>query len=92
VTSAMEDTGTYQALSYLHPTGKINKERVLVLRTASNYTMPPPGMGAAEHLTKESEGYAGLDASVEAAYRVGSTVVNEIVKNWSQYRDTPPGK
>jgi purine nucleoside permease len=92
VTSAMEDTGTYQALTYLHPTGKINKERVLVLRAASNYTMPPPGMGAAEHLTKESEGYAGLDASVEAAYQVGSTVVNEIVKHWSQYRDAPPGK
>jgi purine nucleoside permease len=92
VTSAMEDTGTYQALTYLHPTGKINKDRVLVLRTASNYTMPPPGMGAAEHLTKEGEGYAGLDASVAAAYQVGSTVVNEIVKNWSKYRDTAPGQ
>jgi purine nucleoside permease len=91
VTSAMEDTGTYQALTYLHPTKKIDKERVLVLRTASNYTMPPPGMGAAEHLVKEGEGYAGLNASVEAAYQVGSTVVNEIVKNWAKYRDKPPG-
>jgi purine nucleoside permease len=92
VTSAMEDTGTYQALTYLHPTGKINKDRVLVLRTASNYTMPPSGMGAAEHLVKESEGYAGLNASVEAAYQVGSTVVDEIVKNWGKYRDNAPGK
>jgi purine nucleoside permease len=91
VTSAMEDTGTFQALTYVHPTGRVNKDRVMVLRTASNYTMPPPGMSAAEHLLKENEGYAGLEASVEAAYRVGATVVNEIVSKWAVYKDrTPP--
>jgi len=91
VTSAMEDTGTFQALTYLHPTGKVNKDRVMVLRTASNYTMPPPGMSAAEHLLKENDGYAGLDASVEAAYRVGAVVVDEIVSKWTTYKDhTPP--
>lgn len=93
VTSAMEDTGSFQAMTYLHPTGKVNKDRMMVLRTASNYTMPPPGMTAAEHLLKENEGYAGLDASVEAAYRIGSVVVDTIVKNWVTYRDrTPPVK
>jgi purine nucleoside permease len=90
VTSAMEDTGTFQAITYLHPTGKVDKERVMVLRTASNYTMPPPGMSAAEHLLKENAGYAGLNASVEAAYRVGSMVVDEIVGKWAQYRDHTP--
>jgi purine nucleoside permease len=93
VTSAMEDTGSFQAMTYLHPTGKVNKDRFMVLRTASNYTMPPPGMGAAEHLLKENDGYAGLEASVEAAYRVGSKVVDEIVNRWPIYRDrTPPLK
>jgi purine nucleoside permease len=90
VTSAMEDTGTFQSITYLHPTGKVNKDRVMVLRTASNYTMPPPGMSAAEHLLKENTGYAGLNASVEAAYRVGSTVVDEIVGRWTLYRDLTP--
>jgi purine nucleoside permease len=90
VTSAMEDTGTYQSLTYLHPTGKVNKDRVMVLRTASNYTTQPPGMGAAEHLLRENEGYAGLNASVEAAYRVGSKVVDEIVTHWSAYRERSP--
>ena len=93
VTSAMEDTGSFQAMTYLHPTGKVNKDRFMVLRTASNYTLPPPGMSAAEHLAKENDGYAGLDASVEAAYRVGSVVVDEIVKHWPVYQDrTPPAK
>lgn len=90
VTSAMEDTGTFQSLSYLGATGKVDKDRVMVLRTASNYTMPPPGMTAAEHLLKENAGYAGLEASVEAAYRVGSVVVDEIVGKWSIYRDHAP--
>jgi len=90
VTSAMEDTGTFQALTYLHPTHKVDKNRVMVLRTASNYTMPPPGMTAAEHLLKENDGYSGLDASVEAAYRVGSVVVEEIVNHWAKYRDHIP--
>jgi purine nucleoside permease len=89
----MEDTGSYQALTYLHPTGKVNKDRVMVLRTASNYTMPPPGMSPAEHLLKENEGYAGLQASVEAAYAVGAVVVNEIAGNWPKYgAQTPPVK
>jgi purine nucleoside permease len=90
VTSAMEDTGTYQSLTYLHPTGKVNKNRVMVLRTASNYTMQPAGMSAADHLLQENEGYAGLQASVEAAYRVGSVVVNEIVSKWTTYKDHTP--
>jgi purine nucleoside permease len=90
VTSAMEDTGTLSSLTYLHGTGKVNKDRVMVLRTASNYTMQPPGMSAADHLLKENAGYAGLRASVEAAYRVGSAVVDEIVGKWSVYREHAP--
>lgn len=93
VTSAMEDTGSYLSLSYVHPTGRVDKERMMVLRTASNYTMPPPGVTAAQHMRAENEGYSGLNDSVEAAYQVGSVVVDEIVKNWAKYRDhTPPLK
>lgn len=90
VTSAMEDTGSFQSLVYLHPTGKVDKNRVMVLRTASNYTMPPPGVSAAENLLKENEGYSGLTASVESAYRVGAVVVDHIVSNWAQLRDQVP--
>jgi purine nucleoside permease len=91
VTSAMEDTGTYQSLAYVTPTGKVDKERLLVLRTASNYTMQPPGLTAAQNLLSENEGYTGFGASVESAYRVGSVVVDELVAHWDQYRDKPPG-
>jgi hypothetical protein len=41
--TAMEETGTLQALSFLGRAGRANFPRVLVLRTASNYSMQPPG-------------------------------------------------
>ena len=92
VSSAMEDTGTYQSLSYLHNAGKVDKNRVMVLRTASNYTMPPPGKNAADYLREEQhDSYAGLDAALENAYLVGSTVVAELLENWEKYETQIPG-
>jgi len=79
VTSAMEDTGIVQALTYLDRTGRVDKDRVLVLRAGSNYTMPPPGIDAATYLLRENEGYAGLNAAVENLYAVGSKVVDAIL-------------
>jgi purine nucleoside permease len=78
------------SLSYLDRTGKVKKDRVLVLRTGSNYTMPPPGVTAAQNMQKENSGYSGLSASVEAAYKVGSVIVTEITSKWATYRDHPP--
>lgn len=91
VSSAMEDTGTYQSLSYLHEAGKVDKNRVLVLRTASNFTLPPKGKSAAQYLREEQhDSYAGLDAALENAYLVGRAVVGELVDNWDRYAAAPP--
>ena len=90
VTSAMEDTGTFFSLSFLQNIGKVDKNRVMVLRTGSNYTMPPPGVTAAESLLAENEGYAGLDASLESAYIVGTAVLDKILGNWDVYKDKVP--
>lgn len=90
VSSAMEDTGTMQAITYLDNAGRADRDRVMVLRTASNYTMPPPGVTAAENLLAENEGYAGLDASLESAYLVGSRVIDTLLENWETYRERTP--
>ena len=63
-----------------------------MLRTASNYTMPSPGITAAENLLQENKGYAGLKVAVESAHRVGSRVVDEILDNWSMYEHSIPGE
>lgn len=90
VTSAMEDTGTFMSLSFLDNIGKVDKDRVMVLRTGSNYTMPPPGVTAADNLLGEADGYAGLDAALESAHVVGSVVLNEILDNWDVYSKQTP--
>jgi len=92
VTSAMEDSGTLVAPTYLGKSGRVDSHRVLVLRTGSDFTVPAPGESAAAALGKESgDTYAALGPAVEAAYRVGSAVVEALVKGWPTYRDHRPG-
>ena len=92
VTSGMEDSATLQSLSYLDNAGLVNKDRLLILRTASNFTMQPPSLSAAENLKLESsgDGYAAMGAAIEAAYNVGSQVTDYIVTHWETVKDTPP--
>jgi len=90
VTSAMEDTGVLQAMTFLDRAGRADKDRVLVLRAGSNYTMPPPGVDAASYLLRENEGYAGLEAAVENLYTVGSKVIDELLGHWDRYGTKTP--
>lgn len=91
VTTAMEDTGTLQSLAFLHSIGKVDKNRALVLRTASNFDQQRPGVTASESLAETKIGsYVAYLPSLEAAYRVGSPVVHELVQRWAQYRDRLP--
>jgi purine nucleoside permease len=91
VTTAMEDAGTLQALTWLAKASKVDRDRVLVLRTSSNFSMQYEGITAAESLSGEKKGgYSAYRPSLEAAYRVGSKVVNEIVAGWDRYGTTVP--
>jgi purine nucleoside permease/predicted cupin superfamily sugar epimerase len=92
VSSGMEDTGSYQSMIYLDNTNKVDKSRFMVVRTGSNYSMPPPGLTAIENLRLESgeNGYAGMRSALETAYLVGSKVVDTIVANWPNYKTTMP--
>jgi purine nucleoside permease len=77
-------------MTYLDAAGRADKNRVLVLRAGSNYTMPPPGVDPASYLLRENEGYAGLEAAVENLYVVGSKVVDEWLSHWNSYETSPP--
>lgn len=91
VTTAMEDTGTLQSLTWLARAGRVDVRRALVLRTASNFDRPPPGQTAAESLFGEKLAeYSAYMPSLESAYRVGSKVVHELVADWSRYENAPP--
>ena len=91
VTTGMEDTGTLQSLEFLSKAKRVDLNRVLVLRTASDFDQPVPGETAAHSLARNKLGkYTGFLPSLDAAWRVGRVPVAELVKNWDKYRDRLP--
>jgi purine nucleoside permease len=87
VTTAMEDTGTLSSLQMLAKAGRVDWNRILVLRTASDFDQPPPGMTAAENLARNTgRHYIGYQPALESAWRVGNTVVQEITTHWNKYK------
>jgi len=87
-TTAMEQAAYVGTLKRMADQGLVDFNRVMMLRGASNYSMPPPGMPVTKTIGDES---LGTDAAFEAEYRAGSAVVDEILAHWDKYRDTPPG-
>ena len=86
VTTAMEDTGTLLSLKNLARAGRVDWQRILVLRTVSNYDQQPRDMSAADSLARQRIGaYSAYLPSLEAAYTVGHTVVHELLVNWPRY-------
>ena len=59
-----------------------------MLRTGSNYCMPPPGQSVETTIGDE---LLGTNTALEAAYRTGSVVAHELLKNWPRYEDKVPG-
>ncbi len=91
VTTAMEDTGTLQALTFLDKARRVNRDRVLVLRTASNFDQQRPGISAAESLAETKIGqYGAYIPALEAAWRVGHVVVEELASHWTRYEHQAP--
>jgi purine nucleoside permease len=89
--SAMEDTGTLQALTFLAQAGRVDFQRVLVLRTVSNYDREPPGTSAADSLkTMVSGNYSAYFPALEAAERVGDKVVRELIAHWAEDQERIP--
>jgi purine nucleoside permease len=91
VTSAEEDTGYLQALSFLAQVKRVDFARAMDLRTASDYTAPPDGEDAAHFLAGEAHGaLSGYREALDSAYVVGSKVVLELAGHWDKYEDHIP--
>ena len=88
MTSNMEDSGTLTAMHRLDREGRIDVERLLVLRTASNFTMPPEGQTAEWSKTQPYPDNG--EPAIEAAFIVGNEVVQALLGGWAQYRDELP--
>jgi purine nucleoside permease len=82
VTSAMEDSGIASSFHALARAGRVDRERLLMLRTGSNYNYPPDGVTAAQSLAGEMrDGFSAYVPALDAAYRVAAPVVDALLKN-----------
>jgi len=67
--------------------GLVDMKRVMVLRSASNPSMPPPGQSPLASVGDEGPGQV---AAYEANYRVGAVVIHRLLADWPRYRDSVP--
>jgi purine nucleoside permease len=89
--AAMEDSGTMLALTLLSQAGRVDLQRVLVLRTVSNYDREAPGVPAADSLQEMVSGnYSAYLPALEAAQIVGDKVVRDLVEHWAQRESRIP--
>jgi purine nucleoside permease len=85
-----EDQGILLAVEKLDQLGRVDRQRLLILRTASNFTVPPPGMAPEKSLFDDLANSPGYLPSLEANYQVGSLVAAALLTHWDQYRDQVP--
>jgi purine nucleoside permease len=89
--SDFEDAGVLQALQFLSQAGRADQNRVLVLRSASNYTVQPRGQTPAQFLASDnSGGLSGYQESLNDVYQVGSIVVKKLSTRWNSYANQIP--
>jgi purine nucleoside permease len=81
-----EDQGILDVLDAHAASGRIDRRRVLVLRTASNYSRPPTGQPAFPRVFHHEGGAAAFAAT----FRVGGVVVRELTSHWDRYADALP--
>jgi len=88
MTSNMEDSGTLTAIQRLARQQLVDPDRVLVLRTVSNYTIPPPGKTAQ---WSRSRPYPddGIPA-LKSAFVVGNVIVQALLDGWDRYGEDLP--
>jgi purine nucleoside permease len=67
---------------------RVDPQRVMVLRSGSNYSEPRPGHTAVESVTAP---YIGTRVALESAWLCGSTVLHQILADWNVTRSKIPG-
>lgn len=85
-----EDQGICLAMQELHRLGRVDFDRLLILRTASNFTVPAPGIAPAKSLFDGLIDSPAYIPSLDANYRVGSVVTATLLQDWEKYRDHTP--
>ncbi|GBR31460.1 purine-nucleoside phosphorylase [Kozakia baliensis] len=67
--------------------GAIDPDRIMVLRSGSNFSMPPPGVSVTQSMGDEGP---GQNLAFDNNERAGEPVIAELLAHWATYRDHIP--
>jgi purine nucleoside permease len=85
--TAMDDAGLMAAVARLASAHLVDPDRVMVLRTISDFDQPYPGQATLDSMKNTT---VGISIALENAYRVGSTVLHHILDHWSEWENGVP--
>ena len=88
-TTQQEDNATLTALSRGEKLGKLHMDRVVILRTASNFDRPYPGQAPQDSLNANSGGFM---PAITNAYLVGKAFTDTVLDNWADWKDGVPAR
>ncbi|PFH62326.1 hypothetical protein XA68_14053 [Ophiocordyceps unilateralis] len=78
--TAQEDNAALEVLVRAAVEGIVDYSRVMVMRTASDFDRPPPGVSDLHHLTRVDQN--GFKIATENLYRAGIEIVKGILADW----------
>ncbi|MFV1939772.1 purine nucleoside permease [Pseudomonas luteola] len=88
-TTQQEDNATYEALLRASRTGRVDIQRLAVVRGGSDFDRPYEGYSDVENLIDYAK-QGGFEPALENLFRTGNPLVQDIVKNWSAWEKGAP--
>jgi purine nucleoside permease len=90
--TAMEDAGILQALKNLAAAGRVDWNRILIVRAASNFDQQRPGLTAAESLAETRVAtHSAYRPALENAHRAGSVIADALLAGSPSIPGSAPG-
>ncbi|GAB6851039.1 purine-nucleoside phosphorylase [Paraburkholderia kururiensis] len=90
-TTQQEDNATYEALTRAAAVGRVDLNRVAVLRAGSDFDRPYAGQSSADNLLNYAA-QGGFSIAIENLYRAGNPLVQDIATHWAEWREGVPGR
>lgn len=88
-TTQQEDNSTYEALLRASRLGRVDIQRLAVLRAGSDFDRPYPGYSEVDNLLKYAD-QGGFVPALDNLYRAGNALVQDITTHWSQWQKGVP--
>ncbi|MBI6557141.1 purine nucleoside permease [Pseudomonas veronii] len=85
-TTQQEDNSTYEALLRASRTGRVDIQRLAVVRAGSDFDRPYPGYSEVDNLLKYAD-QGGFAPALENLYRAGNPLVQDILTHWSEWEN-----